>query len=253
MISNTEEPANIDAGTSQSGILAEKTTDRLNATEGENETLSQVQDGSVQPRVVQTVTVRPDGTIVQGTQTTPVISQLVQETTNAASERVADAQVQLSEALKTTVKPVEATVIKPQEPIDGAVSRGDTGIPVESPLPKPNGQSLVPSSDPVPAVNTPEPVELAAIEPTVTQPDGVQRSEWVVQVSSQRSAEAAQSSYQNLSNRFSVLKGRPMSIQRANVNGDTFYRVRMQTASKADANQLCSSLKAAGGSCFVTR
>lgn len=79
------------------------------------------------------------------------------------------------------------------------------------------------------------------------------KSAWVVQVSSQRSAEEAQASFANMRSRFSILRGRSMSIQRATVNEATYYRVRVQTKSRKDANQLCSKLIQQGGNCFVTR
>jgi len=80
-------------------------------------------------------------------------------------------------------------------------------------------------------------------------------TQWTVQVSSQRSDDAAQSSYGNLKRRFSsLLSDRSVSVQKADVEGKgTFYRVRIPASSKSDAISLCESMKSAGGSCFVTR
>ncbi|MEM9278392.1 MAG: SPOR domain-containing protein [Pseudomonadota bacterium] len=271
LISETEEPANIAEETLQvveeaATNLATKSAERL----ASNETASAPADtnasSSVTPRVVETVTVKPDGTILTGNPSSSIQETVSQEASNVVSDglQVASNAVsgitQEAEALANSglavPKPVETvTIKKPEETpasvatkpeaIDGASSTGNIAVPQASPLPKP-----------APA---PKPVETAALasQPQATAtPEpapAVRKSEWVVQVSSQRSPEAAQSSFQNLRNRFAALQGRSMSIQRANVNGATFYRVRVQTESRSDANQLCSSLQASGGSCFVTR
>jgi len=255
LISNTEEPAEIistgvNDGTIVETNLTEKTDDRLSGGSDEETTPATAgANGEVAPRVVQTVTVKPDGTIVPAAPSVPKIAETISGTaTELASNAltsVEDAGTNLSEALRIEPKPVETEVISRPEPIDGAKSTGETAVPEASPLPKP-----------VVKVK-PKPVETAAAQPkepaALAAPAAVRRSEWVVQVSSQRTPEAAQTSFTNLRNRFNVLQGRPMSVQRANVNGSTFYRVRVQTTSRSDANQLCSRLQSAGGSCFVTR
>ncbi|MEM9329765.1 MAG: SPOR domain-containing protein [Pseudomonadota bacterium] len=271
LISETEAPADIAEETLQvveepESNLAVKSDERLTTSNEDTAAANTEQSGSVEPRVVQTVVVKPDGTIVTTTEpevaasegeaasvpsATDLVSDRLQVASNSVSE-VSEAIQPIGEGV-IAPKPVETVTIsnpettEPAEPlkpagIDGANSTGQIAVPEASPLPKP-----------APA---PKPVETAAATPT---PDpapaatSVRRSEWVVQVSSQRSPEAAQASFQNLRSRFNVLQGRSMSIQRANVNGATFYRVRVQTASRNDANQLCASLQASGGSCFVTR
>jgi len=265
LISTTEEPAELnneplaileDPDTN----LTEKTDERL-AVSSDNSQPQTNASSTVTPRVVQTVTVKADGTIVRGTQQPAepnVVSQTGQAASNAlqvASNAVsqnAETASSLTEGVVAIPKPVETVTIKkpettaePSEPagIEGALSTGAVAIPQASPLPKPA---------PKPAVD-PQPVEVASNTQTETPAQPVAKSEYVVQVSSQRSPEAAQASFQNLRNRFSALQGRAMSIQKANVNGATFYRVRVQTASRQDANSLCASLQSAGGSCFVTR
>ena len=88
-----------------------------------------------------------------------------------------------------------------------------------------------------------------AARPAVTS------SEWKIQVSSQRSREAAESSFSNIKQRFSsVLGNRTAAIERADIEGKgTFYRVKVLAQSKDDATNVCNRLKGAGGSCFVTR
>jgi hypothetical protein len=76
-----------------------------------------------------------------------------------------------------------------------------------------------------------------------------------VQIASQPSVEAAQSTYQDLARRYAgVLQGRSVNIVKAEVAGKgTFYRVRVASQSRADAISLCESYKAAGGNCFVSK
>ncbi|MEM7067497.1 MAG: SPOR domain-containing protein [Pseudomonadota bacterium] len=255
LISNVEEPAELGddrltAVEDPESNLAPKTDERL-AAGGEAPEADTNSSSTVTPRVVQTVTVKPDGTIVTGE---PIPAPQIPEVPEVPEVPAAPAVPATTEVASNTAtegvvatpKPVEIVTIKKPEAIDGAKTTGDLAIPVASPLPKP-------APKPAP---TPQPVQTAAatqVEQQPAAPASVRKSEWVVQVSSQRSPEAAQASFQNLRNRFSSLQGRAMAIQRANVNGSTFYRVRVQTESRADANTLCNSLKASGGSCFVTR
>ncbi len=252
LISNTEEPALIEPTQSASADpvtaetnLPEKSDDRLSG--GADEAAGDGQtNSSVTPRVVQTVTVKPDGTILTSAPTAPATPS-VPSVDSAVAGVSNDVESTVGDVAATNLPvatPVPTAVIAKPEPIDGAQTSGSLAVPAASPLPKPEPTSVAAAPAPAPATT-------ASTESVA--PAAVQRSEWVVQVSSQRSAEAAQASFQNLRNRFSALQGRSMSIQRANVNGSTFFRVRVQTASRSDANQLCSGLKSAGGSCFVTR
>ena len=78
----------------------------------------------------------------------------------------------------------------------------------------------------------------------------------MVQVSSQRSADQAQASFESMKRRYkSVLGGFNPDIQRADLGAKgTYYRVRVgPMASREAALRLCEQLKSAGGSCFVTR
>ena len=221
LVSKTEEPA--DLGTP--AVNESKGDERL---ESQDEQPKQDTDvAGIVPRKVKTLTVKPDGTIVMVD---------AEPTVTTASEVIPEV-VEIE-----TVKPVELAAI------DGAQSSGKIKVPEASPLPKPK------AAEPKPVVSSdPKPVE----QPTTqtTQTPAVTKSEYVVQVSSQRSAEAAQASYQNLKSRFpGVFSGRSIAVKRANIEGKgTFYRVRVQAASKADAGNFCAQLKSAGGSCFVTR
>ena len=78
---------------------------------------------------------------------------------------------------------------------------------------------------------------------------------WAMQIASQPSEAAAQSSYQNLASRYGgVLEGREVNIVKAEIPGKgTFWRVRVPAESRNEAISLCENYKAAGGNCFVSR
>jgi cell division septation protein DedD len=79
---------------------------------------------------------------------------------------------------------------------------------------------------------------------------------YVVQVSSQRSEADAQASYKALQQKYaSVLGGHDPIIRRADLGEKgTFYRAQVGPfATMDEANQLCNSLKSAGGQCIIQR
>ena len=78
---------------------------------------------------------------------------------------------------------------------------------------------------------------------------------WAMQIDSQPSEAAAQSSYQDLVRRYGgVLQDRDVNIVKAEIAGKgTFWRVRVPANSRNESISLCESYKAAGGNCFVSR
>jgi cell division septation protein DedD len=79
---------------------------------------------------------------------------------------------------------------------------------------------------------------------------------YAVQVSSQRSEEEAQSSFRDLQAKYpDLLGGRTPIIRRADLGAKgIFFRAMVGPVTSADqATELCSNLKAAGGSCLVQK
>jgi cell division septation protein DedD len=87
-------------------------------------------------------------------------------------------------------------------------------------------------------------------------PNAAEAGHYVVQISAQRSETEAEASFRSLQTKYpSVLGGRQPIINRAD-KGEKgiFYRAQIGPFGTIDeANQLCNSLKAAGGQCFVYR
>jgi len=239
LISTTEEPAVIDQDALPSNVtatnLTPKNDDRLDTTDASN-TGGNSLSSTVQPRVVQVVTVKPDGTIVRSAPPKPAASPSLDNQVAGISPSVA----------RSAIQSVQTEEVTAETSIDGAQSTNQPAIPTASPLAKPEPAPVVEAPRATIAVATP------TAEPTPT-PVQQTSSEWVVQVSSQRSEQAARQSFSTMQNRFAALQGRSVNIQQANVNGATYFRARVQTASRSDANQLCTQIKNSGGSCFVTR
>jgi hypothetical protein len=75
----------------------------------------------------------------------------------------------------------------------------------------------------------------------------------LVQVSAQKSEDAAKASYRDLQGKFPAILGKlDPNILRVDL-GDkgVFFRVRVGPFASADAQKVCSSLKAAGGDCII--
>jgi cell division septation protein DedD len=78
---------------------------------------------------------------------------------------------------------------------------------------------------------------------------------FVVQLSAQRSEAEAQAAFRNLQAKYVVLSGRDPLIRRKDL-GDKgiFFAAQVGPFGvKSDADQLCETLKTAGGACFVQK
>ncbi len=139
--------------------------------------------------------------------------------------------------------PAEAPIVKPivVKPIAVEVPEKVVVQPVQKPTPV---LAAKPVSRPIRKPAN-KPVELATAS----------SGDYVMQISSQRSAEAAQASYGRLSRRFTgILGGKGVDIRRFNIKDKgIYYRVRVPVGTRKAAVDLCVRYKAAGGSCFVTR
>jgi hypothetical protein len=101
---------------------------------------------------------------------------------------------------------------------------------------------------------SPPPTRMAATSPT--QPAAPSGGGYLVQVSSQRSEADAQASYRALQGKFpSVLGPHALTVKRVDLGEKgIYYRAFAGPfGSSEEATQVCSSLKSAGGQCFVQR
>jgi sporulation related protein len=123
-------------------------------------------------------------------------------------------------------------------------------VPSSPEAPAPAARPRAAAAQPAP-LNKPPAKETASAAPMATASGG-----YAVQVSSQHSEEEAQSSFRALQAKYpDLLGGREPIIRRADLGAKGIYfRAMAGPFTSADqANELCSNLKAAGGSCIVQK
>lgn len=217
LVTTAEEPVDVapPAMEDDDMMMSGKSEDRIEQIVRDAEDSSDAELVAVAPRKVRTMVVRPDGTLVPRED----------EPGDATADTMSTATPSLPEA--------EAPV---------ALAPAATEEPAGAPL-----------TDDAPAAEAPQeaaPAQVAAATTAAASAGG-----WAMQIASQPSEAAAQTSYQDLARRYaSVLGSRQVNIVKAEVAGKgTFWRVRVLADSRNEAISLCETYKAAGGSCFVSR
>ncbi|WP_245513396.1 MULTISPECIES: SPOR domain-containing protein [unclassified Mesorhizobium] len=248
------------AGT-QPAVPAPKSEDRIAQVLQEADKGTSNDVVAVAPRKVKTMMVKPDGSLVPREDPAPAPQVAATEPADPAPQHVAaagqgDAQPtgtvtpatdqaadQGADDQSDTAKP--AVAAKPAAAPKAEAKAQSANTPAKVPVAPPR-----PSDQPVDIVGEVKPDKVASIDPAAAG-----GGSWSMQVASQPTVESAQSTYQDLQRRYgSVLSGRTANIVKAEIAGKgTFYRVRVPAQSRNDAINLCTSYKAAGGTCFVSR
>ena len=282
LVTTAEEPVDVTPPppAMEEGVAAApsgKSEDRIEQIleEAENQTDDEI--AAVTPRKVRTMVVKPDGTLMpredepgadpSDEQTDTVAAAVpeagpapaIPESTGAlpATQDNAPAPV----PAPALVAPEEAAAPPPaqQEALPPAQEQVAAAEPAsEDPASKERGAMpdtapiapLRPADQPIDVVGEVKPDQVASAT-TAAAPGG----NWAMQIASQPSEAAAQSSYQDLARRYGgVLEGKEVSIVKAEIAGKgTFWRVRVPAATRNEAISLCENYKAAGGNCFVSR
>lgn len=230
-------------------------------------------ESEIGPRKVPTFVVRADGSIVETSAsgstapdpTTAQSEQLAGETepiepvpvpTVAIAESGAEGEGQAAPPPALPAEPApsaEAVDMTPRPSIDeqpAEVAAVESTTATEAPADTATDANA--SGEATDLLAATESPEAAAPAPAATASDGG----FLVQLSAQRSMDQAQSAYASAQQQFpSVLGSLSPQIQEANLGEKGIYfRVRVGPwASRDDAVEVCEALKAAGGSCFVTR
>ena len=235
------------------------------------------------PRKVRTVVVKPDGTIVsseavaEGAEGTPGGDQMADiGNPLGVSPEVPDGRTEMDDVLDGGVEiPVNT------DPLNAATPEAIASAGLETPeAPAATAaeelrETVTSVETPVPAAPAPEPqapeppqaaeantggssgaVDLSSgSQPTAVASLPSPGSGGVlVQVSAQRSEEAARTTYRALQQRYpNILGPFQAAIIRADLDSGTWYRVRIGPFSSSDATRLCEDLKAAGGDCLLAR
>ena len=176
-------------------------------------------------RRVRTVSVRPDGSIIEAPQAAPA---------RVAPAPRAVAPVPTQTAAPTPVRVATATPLKTSERA-GPTTTASTTTASTSPRAAPAAPRAVSPQS-------------AAVAST---PRG---GGYAVQLAAPGSESEARAAISRLQQRYgSALGGRQPSVRKATVGAKDVYRVRVVGMSQTDANGLCAKLKSSGGSCFVAR
>ena len=205
--------------------------------------------GSRAPRLVRTIKIDRD----DKPKSDPVADILKDAPKPAAPVTPVSPSVVASPAPAPSILPEigEPTTTAPEADEPTSVAEVGTAAP-GIPLPnyRPSAGTAVASARAVGAPSAASSVSDAATAPVESTP-----TPFVVQIASVPSAADAEASYATLLNRYSsIIAGRGYDVQVADIAGKgTFHRVRIPAVSKADADSMCSKMKAIGGSCFVTR
>ncbi len=206
--------------------------------------------GLGEPRKVRTVSVRPDGTIIDASGDTAPIGRTAALAPGTIPAVPAPAVTGATPPLKkpevaAPVAPVSATPVAAPKP---AADAGAT--PAARPVPVP-----------VAAPATPRPAQVAAVAPAAPSggaaapaTDAGGGGGFTVQLAAPASEQEARETASRLQRRFAGELGdmKPF-VRRADVNGKTIYRVRVGNLSRDDATSLCTRVQSAGGQCFVAR
>ncbi|MGI9401608.1 MAG: SPOR domain-containing protein [Rhizobiaceae bacterium] len=253
---------------------ANKEENRLAPNTARNEALA---TPVLEPRKVKTVTVNPDGTVVRSQSSTPLQAAAPPVDSNSIGGAVSTGQIGVPATRPNALnQPTQvADTSNSGAPLALSPNPAETRLS-RSPFPNESSAASAPvantNTDQVSTASTPigtapvqaesEPVKVASATPNPPAPvvsntsnTAASAGSWAVQISSQRSAEDAQTTYQKMREQYSDVSGnQQMSIQRAEIEGKgVFFRVRVMAQSRDEALDICSKLKSAGGSCFVTQ
>lgn len=164
-----------------------------------------------------------------------------------------------------TTAPVDAAaapLLPPGEPAPTPRLRPAAPKPAADPLPGEGPLDLAaaasqanPAAGATRSAAPAEPVAAPAATAEPAAPAAAPAGSAFVQVSSQRSQEAALSAFASLQRKFpNILGGLAPDVQRADLGAKgVYYRVRVPQPTREEAAALCSSLKAAGADCLLAK
>lgn len=247
--------------------------------------------GGVAVRKVRTMIVKADGTLVpredpapaaasQDTQIAAVVpapsaAPIGTETTNTDLRSQTETAATTEPTPAPIPAPVETAAASPDQPAsaEALATVANSDVPVTAPV-RPVKTTAVSDKAPIPTARPSDqpvnvvgavtengnvrpveaPQQTASIDAAAAAPAPASGS-YGMQISSLPSEADAKATIPRMTSKFGgVLGGRSITIRKADIPGKgTFYRLRVDVGSKADAIALCSRLKAAGGTCLVSK
>jgi cell division septation protein DedD len=218
-----------------------------------------------EPKKVRTVTIRPSAT--DGNAQSSLTPPAAATAPPAPPPRAAPTQLAPPTQLAAPVQ--QRPQVQPQQRAPAAAPVQSSRPPANAPLSLNEDSVLTlprtlneppaaaqPRQAPAQRPATPQRSAAVAAAPPPPQPlaQAAAKGGYLVQVSSQRSEADAQAALRNLQAKYpNVLGGQPATVRRAELGArGVFFRAMIGPyASREQATQVCSSLKAAGGDCLV--
>jgi hypothetical protein len=206
-----------------------------------------------EPRKVRTVSIRPDGTIISADAPTTV-------PTAPAALSLPPAAQAASTPSTTPVQPRTMPAVAPTAP--APATPAPRAVAATPAAPTTGGSSPQQAPSATPAAPAPQRIAAAqpvALAPTPAAPASASASDtasiggFAVQLGVSPSEADARTTLQRLQQKFPDLGGATPLIRKAEVNGNTIYRVRVGPMTRDDASSLCSKVQGQGGQCFVAK
>jgi hypothetical protein len=206
-----------------------------------------------EPRRVRTISIRPDGTVVPD-------SAPAAATPSPAPTRTAAATPMVMPVTTPTVPttPVAAPAQpRPAAPVAAPVTAAPSTPAANTPAPRPAAATPAASTSGASPQAAPaaQPQRVAAVAPAAPAAAATATdapvSGFSVQLGVAGSEADARKAFQGFQQKFSDLNGQSALIRKAEVNGNTIYRVRVGPMSREEATSLCSKLQGSG--CFVAK
>ena len=226
-----------------------------------------------EPKPVRTISLRPDGTPI-------AVAPLPDQPTNDAKVAAAPAQ-QPSKTAEAPSAPAPKTTSEPAGVAQSSTPKID--LPTKLSPPKSAARVAVGKTDttapeataqtpgeptqegaPAKPEKTPKKPKVAqvvdaaettgAIAPPVDATAATTSGGWSVQLAAPKSEAEAKSDVARLTSKYSAeLNGSPIGVHKAEIKGETIYRLRVSGLTKADAAAMCARLKGEGGQCFIAK
>ncbi len=211
-----------------------------------------------EPRRVRTVSIRPDGTVVgeggAGRSASAPAASSAAVPAPPTMTLPPTAQGARPAAPQTAAPPPAAPAPRPvPTATTPAASTGGGSPQAAGGSASPPTQQRVAAAQPAPAAQAPAAQTPAPTPAATTAPDSAAAGSFAVQLGVTASEPEARTALQKLQQKYADLGGQAAMIRKAEVNGNTVFRVRVGPMSREDASSLCSKIQGQGGQCFVAK
>ncbi len=223
-----------------------------------------------EPKKVRTVLVRPDGTVIDGTEPAKPPAMAAAPSVMPASPVPTQTLPGAAAAPPPGGAPPPAIVLPSAPPAPTQTASAPPSPapePQAAPTPAPAGTPLpprrpviaaapaTPAPEPQPATAAPARPAPAPAAPAAAAPAvSVGTGDFAVQLAAPPTEQEAKTLASRLAQRYGeTLAGQEPEIIRAEVNGKILYRVRITGLDRESANTMCNRIKSAQGSCFVAK